>query len=343
MAFSLGDYNLKDSAIGQQEPKKFHRSGKSSQFTFLDMILPPLLIPLFILLLALAPMVLLSGESLFIPLFEWIKSIVLPNSTNTFTILPVQFFLKLGGFLILTFLGAVQIFLRIKTQYYTAWASLYERPHKLHTDYSPDFRESMMALLNWNIFRFMIIVLPPLVIGALTFGVGVFELYLFNQFIGNLPAITLPILFITGLFILMLLGLFFLVACCHSVWMLVKTLFGDVAAVLEPSLPARTVYERCRRIAFAAPEVFLLYPAYILLILATLGEIAWLYLNFDIQDLISGHIPNLGLIVGMECLTLITYLVLNYFKLNTYHHALKRYYARLPQQYLEHFSPPAYR
>src|SRR6476660_559243 len=78
--------------------------------TAFDMILPPQVIPLLLLLLLVTPIVILTAESLFIPLAEWMRTrIMAPSSPDV----PIYFFLKLLAFLVLSFLGGFQLLLRI--------------------------------------------------------------------------------------------------------------------------------------------------------------------------------------------------------------------------------------
>lgn len=307
--------------------------------TFMDYLLPPQALPLIILLLLILPMAILTGESLFIPLAEWIKSLFTSGSDVGSTSLPLYFFLKLAVFLVLTFFGLVQLIFRINTLYLMAWSSKFPKPHTLHVNYEPDLQLSPASLLNWSVYRLLMVVAPPLVMGVVTFLVGLLEVYLFNLFSG-LPFISLPIQFIVAIFVSLLLCLFTGFACLNSVWTLFTTVFGDVIAVTEPELPAKTIYDRCGRIAFSAPLIYVFYVAYFIFLVGILVELYLLVANTDILDVVSFH-ANIPLILGIEAVTFGLYLVLSFIKFYTYHQALENYYVKLPQQFKERFSSPA--
>jgi hypothetical protein len=320
------------------QPMDHERSSVDFEKTFLECILPPQALPLLVLLLLILPMAILTAESLFIPLFEWLRSLFLSGPEAGATSLPFHFFLKLSIFLVLAFLGVVQLFLRINTLYFSVWAERFSRPHTLHADYHPDYQQSILSLLNWNIFRILTLAAPPLVLGVVTFLVGMLELYLFNLFSG-LPFISLPIQFIVALFLMMILSLFTGFAFLNSIWTSFITVFGDVVAVTEPELSAKTIYDRCGRIAFSSPLVYVFYSAYFLFVVGILSELYLLLTTYDIQDLITFHV-DFSLLLGMEVLTFALYLILNYLKFLTYHQALAFYYAKLPLSTKEQFTPP---
>jgi hypothetical protein len=267
---------------------------------------------------------------------ESVRSLFMSGSEIMPVILPFSFYLKLGAFLILAFLGVVQLFFRVNTLYYSVWSQRYNRPHPLHVSYSPDNHKSMMALLSWKVYRLLILLAPPVIMGVVTLGVGAIELFLFNQFSGGLPFISLPIQFIVALFIMMLLGLFTGLACVNTAWAGINTVLGDVIAVTEPDLATKTIYERCGRIAFSSSRVYFFYAGYALFVLCALVEIVLLLVNYDIQDIITLQ-ANFAVIFGGTALTLAAYLVLNAFKLDIYHHALMNYYAAIPQSVKERY------
>jgi hypothetical protein len=308
--------------------------------TAFDMILPPQVIPLLLLLLLVTPIVFLTGESLLIPLVEWARSrIMAPSGVEAmFNDLPTYFFIKLFAFLVLSFLGGFQLLLRIKSIYYTTWAKAFPRPHPLHVDYQTDSNRGMLALIQWKLYQVAMICLPPIVMGTITFLVGLLELYLFNTFSG-LSFIGLSIQLTVELFLIMMLGLFTLFSFFNSIWTALTSLFGDIVAVTEPDLPNPIIMQRCGRIAFSSPYVYVLFPAYLLLVVGTFGEIIWLINSVDIHQFISFQ-ANVPLIVAMEVVTLAWYLGFNFFKFYTYHHGLSIYYSKLPPQLKECFTAP---
>lgn len=307
--------------------------------TAFDMILPPPVVPLLLLLLLVVPIVLLTAESLFIPLYEWARAhMMAAGGELSIGELPSYFFIKLGTFLVLAFLGGFQLLLRIKTIYYTTWAKAFPRPNNLHVDYQTDSNRGMAALIQWKLYQILMICLPPLAMSTITFLVGVVELYLFNTF-SDLSFIGLSIQLTVELFLIMMLGLFTLFAFLHSAWTALTSLFGDVVAVTEPDLPNPIIMQRCGRIAFCSPYVYVLFPAYLLLLLAVAGEVFWLLKDVDIHHFISFK-ANVPLILMLEAITFAWYLGFNFFKFYTYHHGLAIYYSKLPPQLKECFSAP---
>jgi hypothetical protein len=135
------------------------RSGVS----ILEMILPAQAIPLVLLLLIVAPIVLLTAESLIVPLLEWTRNRLMVAGDVPLAELPTYFFIKLITFLILSFLGGFQLLLRIKAIYYATWAKAFPRPHPLHCDYQTDASAGMLALVQWKLYQVAVIVLPPIV------------------------------------------------------------------------------------------------------------------------------------------------------------------------------------
>ncbi|MCE3234136.1 MAG: hypothetical protein K0Q50_316 [Vampirovibrio sp.] len=308
--------------------------------TALDMVLPPQVIPLLLLLLVITPIVVLTGESLFVPLIEWIRTRAMsaPGADSSLGDLPTYFFIKLIAFVALSFLGGFQLLLRIKTIYYTTWAKAFPRPHSLHVDYQTDSNRGMMALIQWKLYQVAMVCLPPLVIGTITFLVGLVELYLFNTF-SDLSFVGLSVQLTVELFLIMMLGLFTLFSVLNSIWTALTSLFGDIVAVTEPDLPNPTIMQRCGRIAFCSPYVYVLFPAYLLLLAGTLGEVIWLLNAVDIHEFISFQ-ANVPLILTLEVATFAWYLGFNFFKFYTYHHGLSIYYSKLPPQLKECFTPP---
>ncbi len=318
----------------------FHETSPSIPpgLTLFDLILPPQAVPLLLLLLLITPLVLLTAENFFIPFYEWATSRMTQNGELVFTSLPIYYFLKLGAFLVLSFLGGVQLLLRLNTIYYSVWAKAFPRPHPLHVDYYPQKHQSLLALMGWKFFRNAVIILPPIVMVALSGLVGLIELYLFNTF-NELPFVSLSFQFIVSIFIMLLMMMFTGFIFLNSLWTLFTTIFGDIIAVTEPDLPNKTIYERCSRIAFSSPYIYVLYPAYLLFGIGFLAEVILLFSAVDIQELITFQAP-IPLIFGFEVLTLGFYMALNYLKFYTYHHSLIQYYHKLPKQLKECFTPP---
>jgi hypothetical protein len=304
---------------------------------FFDLLLPPQTVLLVLLLLITAPVALLTGESLLSPFIDWVRSIFTAESASTVAdTLPSFFFLKFAMFMVLCFLGGVQLLLRLNTLYYGTWAMALDTPHPLHPPYQPDPQLSSLALLNWTAYRLMHIFGPPVLTLVIMFFLGFVELWVFNM-LSALPVFGLPLQMIGATFLFLLMGLLFVCACIRSVWVLLYTQFGDVMAITEPDLPVRTMLDRCRRVALVSPRVIALYPAYALYYLILTAAIVWLVITYDIEDIIHLKADFVQLL-GIESLLLGLFLLLNFWNLSCYHHALITYYQRLPVALKERLS-----
>jgi hypothetical protein len=304
--------------------------------TFFDWILPPPALPLIILLMIVFPMAILSAQSLLIPLLEYLTSLVMSGSEGGSVSLPLHFYIKLGAFLVLVSFGLIQLVLRINAYYYSAWAKGFPKPHPLHVAYHPDNQQSILSLLNWKLYRLFTIFAPPLFLTALTFGLGLLELYLFNLSTG-FPFISLSIQFIVAIFLMMLLSLFTGFSLINSSWTFLTTVFGDLIAITEPDLSVKTIFDRCGRIVFSSPMIFIFLIAYGAFILGFLGEIYFLVATYDIQDLLKFKM-NFPLLLGAECVTFVFYITINYLRFYTYHMALSNFYNKLPPNLKDRYS-----
>jgi hypothetical protein len=296
--------------------------------TVMDALLPAPALPLLLLLLVVLPVGLLAAYSLLVPLAESVTSLFFKGTDALYATLPWFYYVKLAAFLLLGFFGVFQLLVRVQAYYYTIWAKRFPRPHPLHVDYQPDGQSSLMALLGWTVYRSVSLLGPPVLLGLLTAGLGVLEVYLLNMFSG-LPFLSLPIQFIVAIFLFMLMCLFTGFACVNSLWAYFTTIFGDIVAVTEPELPSKTIYERCGRIAFASPLVYLYYPAHFLFVTGVLILLYLFLSTYTIKDLLTLQI-NIPLVLGLEVLVLGVFLILNFMKFYTYHSALANFYQKLP-------------
>ncbi|MEB3286383.1 MAG: hypothetical protein VKJ04_02650 [Vampirovibrionales bacterium] len=312
---------------------------QSKDWTVFDLILPPQAFPLLALLFVILPMILLTGESLFIPLIEWLKGRMMLGNESSFDMLPLHFYLKLGAFLLLSFLGAFQLLLRINAIYYSVWSKQFECPHPLHTEYQPSRHTSINTLMIWKLYRVAMIILPPLGMIVLSAIVGAVELYLFN-ILGELPFLSISIQVTISIFIMLMLGMLCLFTVLSSLWHILTTLFGDVIAVTEPKLTPKKIFDRSNRIAYSSPQVYAFYATYCVFILIALGLFGALIYFVDIYDFLRLK-TNLPLILSCEFGLFVGYILLNYYRFHTYHHALGAYYQKLPKQMKEFFHASA--
>lgn len=307
---------------------------------FLDFVLPPsgaLLFGLFVIVL---PLWLLTGESLILPIIE-ASRVFINNpesqvvSKGVFLGLPLHFYLKAGIFLLLSFLGVMQVFWRIKATYYTVWSFAFGRVHSLHPAYHPDPQLSAITLMNWGLYRFISLWAVPLLLVTITALIGFGELYFLNAF-PNAPVFTLPLQYILALFFFSLFALISFFSVLNTLWASITTVFGDVIAVTEPELPPKTIFDRASRLSFSSSWVV---PFLLLQALFWIGAGVALYLLFsryDIEDVVTFNADMLGLFAA-STLSVALYIMLNYLRFFTYHHALTRFYAKLPPRLKQRF------
>lgn len=196
----------------------------------------------------------------------------------------------------------------------------------------------MLTTLAWTLYRLVAVLGPPLAMILLTMAVAGVEMVLFNQFADSTP-LSLPTMMIAFLFVMMLLSVLTAYAIGRAVWLAITTLFGDVIAMTEPDLSARAIFDRCRRLAFQSPQVYLLYPAYALFVGLFVSQIALLLYAYNMQDILTLKM-NLPLVFAMEATLFASYIALCYLKFHTYHDALARYYRELPPSFRDKFTPP---
>ncbi|MBY0450690.1 MAG: hypothetical protein K2X01_08720 [Cyanobacteria bacterium] len=291
-----------------------------------------------VLLVLLMPILLLGVQAVAAPVSEWVMSMWLPGGIQAVLVLPVMPMAQFAGVSVLAFVMGSQLLSRVKTAYVSGWASHLHRPHLLHVDYSRDPKLASQALLNWVLYRLLMVFGPTLVVLILMALVMGLSMTLFNLFI-DLPTASLPIITVSGLFGTMLLGLILVLTVIYGVWSAVVTLSGDVVAMTEPDLPAKMIDERCRRIAFSSGWVFLLYPAYLVFWAGALYAGVMLVLHYQWSDVLSGKLFS-PVVFGLSGALIFAYVLLQRAKLLNYHQALMSYYHELPKAFKERFTPP---
>ncbi len=284
------------------------------------------------------PLVLLTGESFVISLLEAFQVLNLNAETVVRSTLPWQYYLKLAVFTVFALGLLGYLLLQITLQPLIHWATTFSRPDPLHVDFSPSPQASVGAVSRWTFHRMLVIALPPLLLVALSIGFGVLGLSIMNTVV-DLATIALPSAITMFMFIGLMLGVVTALTCANGLWLMVTTVFGDVATLAEPDLPPRFVFDRVRRIAFCSPLVWVLYPSVLLFWAFTLWAIIALLVGYDVSHVLQWTLPW-PVVLLVELVLIGAYLVLNYLTLFTYHHALTRYYRQLPPAFRDRFSRP---
>ncbi|MGE0199788.1 MAG: hypothetical protein AB7P76_02330 [Candidatus Melainabacteria bacterium] len=306
--------------------------------TLMDLLLPPAAVPLIGLMLLVMPLVLLTAESLLVPLIEWARSQATMEGSLQMEMLPFLYFIKLGVFIILAFLGCFQLVQRIKVIYYSQWAQCFPRPHPLHVDYWVDDTRAVYSMVTWSLYRFLMTLVPPIAAAIATAIVGTLELYLMNA-LYELPFLSLPIQYTLGIFLMLMMCMLTGLAFLNAVWNVFTTITGECAAATEPDLHRKTIADRCNRIAFSTPLSYFLYPLYLVFMLAVLAEAVLFLYTTDIQDVIGLKV-NVFIPVLFTGVTFFSYIALSYLRFVTYHYGIARYYQKLPKQLKDCFNPP---
>jgi hypothetical protein len=316
------------------EPQMASPSIRAGTLTAWQALFPGGSLLLIVLLIVFAPLGILTGESLLLPLFDEFQSLGQGLEPS----LPVYYFVKVLLYGVLTWLALVQVIYRLEVLYVSAWSQATERPHPLHVDYQPHNRDSMMNLLGWTAYRTGRLVLPPVGLSLFSFAMTWGEFTLFNTVLAS-PAFSLPVPFIVGLFILLLVFMYTGVSILQSVWNAFKTVYGSCIAITEPNLPFPIAFSRSIRLSWVTKRVGLLLLGYAVGWLAFIGYVAMLLITYDIDDLIrfTAHWPA---ILGAGLLLVIWTIALTGYKFYAYHQALRAYYIGLPAAVQAQFTPP---
>lgn len=311
-----------------QAPLGQNPSASGVQPDWFEAILPPSAMLLVVLLWLTLPVFLLTAESLFAPLYDVIRSVLFPinGSGISFTQFPIILLAKIALFLLISITGIGLLTLKTKCLYTEVWSMFLPPPSHQHSAYNPDQKNSMVALVNWMLFRFFSVFGP--VLGWLLAGiiVGAIWYWAFNLFSG-FGFLTFQIQFTLGLFVLMVIGWFALLEALKVANRFVGSSLGDMAAMLEPEKPAQVIYDRVQRLGFISPWQLLFYPLNALFSLAVLIEMVFLLVKVDIDALLSFQ-PIIVPVYSLCAITLVVFLLLNSLKLLTYHDAMQRYYRK---------------
>lgn len=290
-----------------------------------EAIVPFSAIPLILVLLLILPVFFLAAESLFAPVYDYVASLLMPvNAGVTYTRLPLLLIIKIGIFAVFTFTGVTLLLLKLSCLYHEVWSYFFYQPHPKHVPYHPDQQESMIALFNWNLFRWFKIIGPVVGWASLTAIVGAVSFWISNTFT-DFGFFTFQLQFTLGFFAVLTLSFFTMLAFFKAIWAAFTTVLGDVTAVTEPEKPAQICYDRCRKLAFASPWSLFLYPLYFLFYTALIVEVVLLVAFYDISDLLTLK-ADLMMIFGFEVVTLVVFLMLSAMKFMVYHDAVGRYY-----------------
>ena len=292
---------------------------------WLELLLPAAVVPLLVLLVIVLPIALLSAKSLLVPVFEWLQPFFIPIKAGA---KPVYFSIflvvKVILFGLFCFLGVKLLILKLMTTYIDGWSRSVEQAHPNHVAYHASPLDSLVALFNWNLYRW-ISVLGPLLVSILVYWVCVSAgLWSFDWFGGFVP---LMIQFTLGLFTVGVAAVMVGWNMVVGIKRLFQTLLGDIIAVTEPELPAELVHQRSQALMMASPWSTILLPSYGVFYFVVLVELAILFTQFRIQSLIQLS-PELITLYVMNTATIAVFVVLNAMKFLAYHDALTRFYVK---------------
>ena len=307
----------------------------SSQHGLVATLLPQGSLPLLLLWLMLAPLALLTAESLLMPLADSMQLL----SQGLTPGLGAAYWIKLVLFLVLSWLGITQVSLRLQVLYTAAWSQQYPRPHAKHVDYLVDLREAMLSLIAWNTYRWLRLMVPPILLACLTVVLGYAEIALFNTLLIN-PALSLPIPFILGLFLLLSMAVVTGLMVVRSLLHGLRTLFGSCVAITEPDLPLQTVFERCLRLSDQPWwRLGLVALGYFGGWLLMLGYVVWLLLNYNIETLVMMK-ASWWPVLALAALLMAYLITFQAIKWHAYHSSLVVGYQRIPTDLLNACDAP---
>lgn len=292
---------------------------------WLELLLPPAVVPLLALFVLLLPIALLSAKSLLVPVLEWVQPFLIPVKAGA---KPVYFsvflMLKVLLFGLFSFLGVKLLVLKLMTTYIDGWSRSVEQAHPSHVAYHASPLDSLVALFNWNLYRWLT-VLGPLVLSIAVYWLCVSAgLWTFDWFGSFIP---LMIQFTLGIFTLGVTSFLIVLNLCVGIKRLFQTLLGDIIAVTEPELPAELVHQRAQTLMMASPWSTILIPSYAVFYLVVVIELVVLFTQFRIQSLLQFS-PELLTLYVMNTATIAVFVVLNAMKFLAYHDGLTRFYQK---------------
>ena len=286
-------------------------------------------------LLILLPPILLTAESLLGSLTEQMTHLFKGGSFY----LEWPFFAKLLGFSTLAIPLVSLLLNRMQVSHIKQWASVFPRAHRLHVAYQPQTPRSNQTLASWKRYRWWRMLFPPVLLTSLTLFFASAEFSFFNLTLDFDNASVMWALS-AGLFMLNLLVTATGCAILYSIWMGLVTAFGAPMAVTEPDLSPIQIRERCERISFLSPVIWMWLPLS-LFTYAVLGVWGlWLVTVYDVDVLWHLDTINWPLMLLWPACVFGLFHVSHSLKWLAYHHALVRYYARLPRPLKERLDPP---
>ncbi|MCA9798323.1 MAG: hypothetical protein KC476_01705 [Cyanobacteria bacterium HKST-UBA06] len=292
-----------------------------------EMLLPAPALPLLVLLVIIMPLCLLTGKSLFLPFLEWVMSILMPVKVDiNYAPFSVVLLIKIGLYLVFSFLGVVLLVLKLSYIYHETWAAHYERPplapESMHPPYHPTPRASMRALFQWNIFRFATMTGPPIGFALLLFAIFLAGYWVFDFLSGFFPTF---VVLSVGIFAFLVVGMYFVWRAFKGVWQVLTTLMGDVIATTEPEQPCEVMADRARELSTLAPSGMFLMAAYAVYLTVLIWAVLALFENWAVSDVLRFS-PLLFEIYAATIFFVIAGVMLNYLKFAAYHEALGRFY-----------------
>lgn len=319
---SMPDYSGSDYPDAAYDPSANWQSATQKP-SLLDALLPGPALPMLALLVLLLPLSLLTAKSLFLPFFEWIRSIVLPvNVGITYTHFSLVLLIKMLLFGAFAFTGVMLMVLKLVCIYHQTWAKVFDRPNGFHPPYHPHPRDSMIALFNWNLYRLYRIIGPPIGYAAMLLGVMIIGFWFFDLLDGFFPMF---IQFTLGFFASGLLTVLMIYTFFRGLWLGFSTLTADVVATTEPELSTQTVFERSNQLAYLSPWSLVMTLAYLVFLVYVGVSVCWFLDQFEVHALLQFS-PALLQVYGTTALIIALFIALNFLKFTTYHDALNRFY-----------------
>ena len=294
-------------------------------FPWFSMVLPPKALVFIVLFLVLFPLVALVAESFVSPLYSLLLGVMMPFSQRMGSPeMPLILLVKVSVFGVIAFGTLGLILMRILTIYHQAWAHVMPQVHSLHSPFHPDPKLSLVAIINWLVYRSIRIMAWPLGLFVCA-GIAMIACLMMMQFLSEGFLILAQLLIMIILFAFLISGYFMMICLVKAFGDYFTTTFGSTATLLEPEQPAEVIYDRVRRLAFYSPWFILVYAQQVLTWAVFSLSVIGIFKVSNI-DQVLGFGAQWPIVIMFSALTLGMILIRFGLQFFVYSDSLKRFY-----------------
>lgn len=290
-----------------------------------SVVLPPKALPFILLFLFLFPLVVMGLESFLSPLYSLLLGVLMPFSQRMGSPeFPLILLIKFAVFAVIAFGTIGLLLLRILTIYHQAWASLLPQAHPMHTPFHPDAKLSMIAVVNWHVYRGLRLMAWPLGLLAV-FTLGFILMTIIMQFLSEGFLLLAQLFLMLIIFALLLSGYFMMIQVSKTAVDYLKTGFGTTAAMLEPEQAAEIIFERVRRLMFYSPWFVLVYAQQVFCLVVVLLSILGMFGATNMDNLL-GFGASWPMVILFSAISLAMIILKYGIQFFVYVDALRRFY-----------------